>query len=135
MGSSPEERRIYLEKLLAEKSAIPSPSVRDLHESLLFLLDVAEELAHNRPEYAAAVTSFSHEIRRIKKELMSSFELGSVRHENAILNELIRAKVIASLLEEHHPEKRDILTKFQVDLGHAWDELTRKVWPDVKPQA
>lgn len=135
MGSSLEEQRTYLEKLLAEKSAIPVPSVRDLHGSLLFSLDVAEELAHNRPEYAAAVTSFTRIIRRIKKELMSSFELGSIERIEPILGELSTAKVIALLLEEGHPEKRDFLTKFQVDLGHAWDELTRKVGPDVKPQA
>ena len=135
MELSPEERQlIYLEKLLM-KSADDVPSVRDLRACLLSLVDVAEELAHNRPEYAAAVTSFSQEIRRIKKELVSSFELGSVRHELEILNELIPARVIVQLMEECHPEKRGLLTKLQEDLGHAWEEINRRTRPDVDPQA
>jgi hypothetical protein len=135
MESSPEERHIYLEKLLAEKSADPFPSVRDLRASLLSLLDVAEELARNRPEYAAAVISFSQEIRRIKKELMSSFEVDLARHELEILTKLTQAQVIAQLMEESHPEKRGLLTKIQKDLGRAWGELSRTVRPDVERQA
>ena len=133
---SPEEQRIYLEKLLAEKSAHPVPLVGNLLTSLLSLLDVAEELAHNRPEYAAAVTSFSQEIRKIKKELlMSAFEIGSVKGTQPIVAELIHAVMIVLLMKESYPEKRDFLTKLDADLDHAWGELIRRVRPDVKPQA
>ena len=117
------------------KSADHVPSVQNLRACLLSLVDVAEELALNRPGYAAAATSFSQEIRRIKKELVSSFEMDSVRHELAILNELTRAQVMAQLMEESHPEKRGFLTKLQEDLGHAWGELNRRIRPDVEPRA
>ena len=35
--------------------------------------------AHHQPEHASDVSSFSQELRRLKNELMSPFEKGSVR--------------------------------------------------------
>ena len=118
------------------KSADDRPSLWDLRTELLSSIDFAEDFAHNRPEYAAAVTSFSQEIRRIKKELMSSFGKGSVPSSlHDIVNGLTKASAVASIMAERHPEKSGPLTDFVKDLGHAQGEFIRKVQPDVKPQA
>ena len=111
-------------------------SVWDLHNHLLSSVDFAEDFARNRPEYAAAVTSFSQDIRRIKKELMSSFEEGSAPSSlHDIMNGLTCAKAMASIMAEHHPEKSGPLTRFVESLKHAQEEFIQKVRPDVEPQA
>jgi hypothetical protein len=136
MELSPEERqRKYSGKLLHLNPADGGPSVQTLRAALLCVVDVAEELAQNRPEYAAAATSFSQEVRKIRKELVSSFELGSVQRELAILNELTYTKTIVSIMEERYPEKRGFFTKLNEDLGHAWGELIRSIVRDEKPHA
>src|SRR5262249_46325999 len=53
--------------------AYDRPSVWDLSACLLSSVDSAEDFAHPLPESAASVTRFTQEIRRIIKELMSSF--------------------------------------------------------------
>lgn len=60
-------------------SADDSPSFRDIRACLLSSVDFAEEFAHDRPEYSAAVTRYSQEIRRLKKELRSSLQEDSAR--------------------------------------------------------
>lgn len=49
------------------------PSLWDLRACLLSSVDSAEDFAHDLPEPAASVTRFTQEIRKITKELMSSF--------------------------------------------------------------
>ncbi|MEP6934857.1 MAG: hypothetical protein ABI988_13110 [Nitrospirota bacterium] len=111
-------------------------SVWDLRTHLLSSVDFAQDFAHNRPEHAAAVTSFSQEIRRIKKELMISFEEGSAPSSlHDIVNGLTSARALASIMAEHHPEKSGPLTEFVEGLKHAQEEFIRKVRPDVEPQA
>ena len=117
------------------KSADDRPSLWDLRTELLSSIDFAEDFAHNRPEYAAAVTSFSQDIRRIKKELMSSFKEGSAPSSlHDIVNGLTIAGAMASIMAEHHPEKSGPLTRFVESLNHAQEEFIQKVRPDVKPQ-
>lgn len=111
-------------------------SIWDLRRRLLSSVDFAEDFAHNRPEYAAAVTNFSQEIRRIKKELMSSFEEGSPPSSlHDIVIGLTGARAMASIMAERHPEKSGPLTGFVEGLDHAQEEFIRRVRPDVKPQA
>ena len=43
------------------------PSIWDIRACLLSSLDFAENFAHNRPEFADAVTHFSQEVRKIKR--------------------------------------------------------------------
>jgi len=61
----------------AMKSDVEYPSLWDIRRCLLSSVDVAEDFSLNHPEHAEAVTRFSQEIRRLKKELMSLFEEGS----------------------------------------------------------
>ena len=111
-------------------------SVWDTRRRLLSSVDYLEGFTHHRPEHAADVTSFSQEIRRFQKELMSSFEKGyppSSLHE--VVHELTGARLMASIMAERHPDKSGPLTEFVEGLGHAQEEFVRRVWPDVKPQA
>ena len=136
MELSPEERQcIYLEKLLM-KSADDGPSVWDVRRCLLSSVDYLEGFAHHRSEHATAVTSFSQEIRRIQKELMSSFEEDyppSSLHE--VVAGLMGAKAIVWAMAERHPEKSVPLTGFVESLKHAQEEFIQRVQRDVKPQA
>jgi hypothetical protein len=110
------------------KSADDRPSLWDLRACLLSSVDFADDFAHNRPEYAADVTRFSQEIRRIKKELMSSFEKGSAPSSLPdIVNGLTGARAMASIMAEHHPEKSGLLTRFVEDLKNAQEEFIGKV--------
>ena len=114
------------------KSASDRPSVWDLRTYLLSSLDFAEYFARNRPEHAGAVARFSNEVRRIKNEVMSSFDKTSAPSSlHDIVNGLTRAKAIASNMAERHPEKSGPLTKFEGDLKHAQQELIQSVRPEV----
>jgi hypothetical protein len=112
------------------QSADDRPSLRDIRACLLSSVDFADDFAHNRPEYAADVARFAQEIRRIKKELMSSIEEGSASSSLPdIVNGLTGARAMASIMAEHHPEKSGPLTRFVEELKHAQEELIGKVHP------
>ena len=111
-------------------------SVEDIRRCLLYSLDWAEELSHNKREYAAAVTDFSQDIRRIKRELMSSFKPDSHPPYGLqdILCGLTAARTMAEVMRERDPEKGDCLTRFLEGLNHAQKEFLRRVRPDMVPQ-
>lgn len=114
------------------KSKDDSPSFWEIRTCLLSSVDFAEEFASNQPEHAVAVTSFVRDIRRIKKELISSLEeesLPSSLHD--IVNGLTGARAMASIMAERHPERSGPLTKFVEDLKYAQKELIRSVRPQV----
>jgi hypothetical protein len=118
------------------ESATDRPTLWDIRSCLLSSLDFANEFAHDRPEYAAAVARFSQEIRRIKKELITSFKddlVLSPLHD--IVNGLTGARGMASVMAERHPEKSGPLTQFVEGLQHAQEEFIRKVRPEVHPPA
>jgi hypothetical protein len=109
------------------KSADDRPSLWDIRACLLSSLDFADEFAHDRPEYAAAVARFSQEIRRIKKELMTSFKDDLVLAPlHDIVNGLTGATGMASIMAERHPEKSGPLTRFVEALQHAQNEFIAK---------
>lgn len=113
------------------QSAEDRPSLWDIRASLLSSIDCADNFAHNRPEYAADITRFSQEIRRIKMELMTSFEKGSSPSPlHDIVTGLTVARAMASIMAERHPEKSGPLTQFVEDLNHAQAEFLGKVPPN-----
>ena len=110
------------------------PSLWEIRSCLLSSVDFAEDFAHNRPECAVAVTSFLQDIRRIKKELMSSFEEGSASSSLPdIVNGLMGARTMASIMAERHPERSGPLSKFVEDLNLAQKQLIRSLRPEVYP--
>jgi len=110
------------------KSVDDRPSLWDLRACLLSSVDFADDFAHNRPEYAADVTRFSQEIRRIKKELMRSFEEGSAPSSLPdIVNGLSGARAMASIMAEHHPEMSGPLARFVEGLKNAQEEFIGKL--------
>ncbi len=114
------------------KLADDRPSLWDLRACLLSSVDFADDFAHNQPEYAADVTRFSQEIRRIKKQLMSSLEQGSAPSSlPAIVNGLTGARAMASILAERYPEKSVPLTRFVEGLKDAQEEFIGKVRPQA----
>jgi len=117
------------------KSEADRPSIWDLRGQLLSSVDFAEDFAHNRPEFADAVNRFTEEVRRIKKELMTSFEEDLVLAPlHDIVNGLVGARAMASIMAERHPEKHGPLTRFEEGLKHAQDEFIRKVRPQRNPE-
>lgn len=111
-------------------------SVWDIRACLLSSVDFAEDLAHDRPEFADVVTRFSQEVRRIKKELMIAFKddfVSAPLHD--IENELLGARVIASNLAKCSPEKSSPFNRFEEGLKHAQEEFIRKVRPEMYPKA
>ena len=114
------------------KSTDESPSFWDIRRCLLSSVDFAEDFSFHHPEHADAVTRFSQEIRRLKKQLMSSFAEGSFPSSlHDIVNGLSGAKALATILAERHPEKSSPLSGFVDGLKHAQDEFVRKVRPEV----
>jgi|GEM_PF-491466 hypothetical protein len=111
-------------------------SVWNIRGCLLSSLDFAEDLSHNQPEHAAAVSSFTQDVRRIKKELMRSFEKGAAPSSlHDIMTALTGAKTLASIMAEHDPEKNELLTGFVESLKYAQEEFIQKVQPDKGQQA
>jgi hypothetical protein len=107
------------------------PTVWEVRRFLLSTLDLLECYAHHRPEHASAVARFSQELRRLKDELMSSFEAGSTQTTLPdILNQLTAVRGTASLMAEHHPESGS-LTRFVESLQHAQEDFIGKVRPLV----
>src|SRR6476620_4727122 len=113
------------------KSEADRPSIWDIRAQLLSAVDSAEDFAYNRPEFADAVTRFTQEVRRIKNELMTSFEKDVVQAPfHDIMNGLTGAKGMASIMAERHPEKSGSLTRFVEGLDDAQEQFIRKVRPD-----
>jgi len=111
------------------------PTVWEVRRFLLSTLDLLEGYARHRPEHASAVARFSQELRRLKDELMSSFEAGSAQTTLPdILNQLTAVRGTASLMAERHPEKSGPLAQFEDGLNHAQEEFIRKVRPEVYRQ-
>ena len=118
------------------KTADDRPSIWNLRTCLLSSVDFAEEFASNQPEHTLAVTSFVQDIRRIQKELMTSFKEGappSSLHD--IINGLTGARAMASIMAERYPENSGLLIRFEEDLKHALEKLIRSVRPEVYRQA
>ena len=114
------------------KSDVDSPSLWDIRRCLLSSVDFAEEYALSHPERAEAVTRFSQEIRKLKKELMSSFEEGSALSVlDEILNALSGARALVTILVDRHPNKTRLLTRFEEGLIHAQEKFIRHVRPEV----
>jgi hypothetical protein len=108
------------------------PSIGDIRTCLLSSIDFAEDLAHNRPEHAAAIGSFLENIRRVKRELMSSFEEGSTRSSLPdIVNGLTGARAMALIMAKHHPEKGDLLHGFVQSLNNIQEKLVRSIQPNL----
>src|SRR5215475_1312669 len=92
-GDDPFELRTVQDALLS-----------NIRGCLLASIDVAKDFGHGHPEYAAAVTRFSEEIGRIKEELLSSFQKGSVSSSvDDIVEQLRIAKWAVPLIAEHRP--------------------------------
>jgi hypothetical protein len=110
------------------KSESDRPSVWDVRACLLSSVDFAEDFALDRPEFADAVIRFSQEVRRIKKELMTSFKDDLVLAPlHDIVNGLVGARGMASIMAERHPEKSGPLIQFVEGLKHAQEEFIGKV--------
>ena len=107
-------------------------SVHDIRRCLLSSLDFAEDFAHNQRDHAAAVTDFSQDILRIKRELMSAFEPDLVPASlHDIICGLMAAKTMAEIMRERDPEKSGSLTRFVEGLNHAQAEFIVKVRPQA----
>jgi hypothetical protein len=105
-------------------------SVHDIRMFLLSSLDFAEDFAHNQREHAAAVTDFSQDIRRIKRELMSAFKPDLVPASLPdILCLLTAARTAAEIMRERDPEKSGSLARFVEGLNHAQETFIGKVRP------
>lgn len=114
------------------QTADDRPSIWDLRRCLLSSIDFAEDFASNQPEHAVAVASFVQDIRRIKKELMTSFKEGSAPSSlHDIINGLTGARAMASIMAEHHPEKSGFLSKLEEDVNLAQKGLLRSVRPEL----
>jgi hypothetical protein len=114
------------------KSAGDSPSFWNIRAYLLSSLDFAEDFASNCPDHAADVARFSQELRRLKKDLMTSFEGDLVLAPlHNIVNGLTGARGMASIMAERHPEKSGPLTQFVEGLKHAQAEFIGKVRPQA----
>ena len=117
------------------KSEVDYPSLWDIRRCLLSSVDFAEDFALSHPEHAEAVTRFSQEIRRIKRELTSSIEEGSAPSEpHDIVVGLSGARGMASIMAKRHPEKSGILIRFGEGLKHAREEFIRNVRPEIYRQ-
>ena len=112
------------------ESEVERPSIWDIRNGLLSCIDHAEEYALRHPEHAEAVTRLVQELRRIKKELMSSFK-PNVRPapRQDLLYGLTNMRVFAEFMRERDPENSDALTRVVDDLIHAQAEFLGKVRP------
>ena len=108
------------------------PTVWEIRGYLLSSLDFAERYAHHKPEHASDVARFSQELRRLKEELMSSFEKDSVQAPlHDIVTGLTGARAMAEIMAERHPEKCGPLTQFVEGLKHTQAEFIGKVYPEA----
>ena len=115
------------------KSADDSPSFWNIRNWLLSSLDFAEDFTSNCPIHAADVARFTHELRRLKKDLMTSFEGDVVLAPlHDIVTGLMGARGMGSIMAERHPEKSGPLTQFVEGLEHAQAEFIGKVRPSAK---
>jgi hypothetical protein len=110
-----------------------SPSFWNIRACLLSSLDFAEDFASNSPDHAANVARFSQELRRLKKDLMTSFEGDLVLAPlHDIVNGLMGARGMASIMAERHPEKSGPLRQFVEGLIHAQAEFIGKARPQAE---
>lgn len=116
------------------KSEVDYPSFWDIRRCLLSSVDFAEDFALRHPEHADAVARFLQEIRRIKKELTSSFEGSAPSEVPDIVVGLSGARGMASIMAKRHPEKSGLLTQVEEGLKNAREEFIRKVRPEVYRQ-
>ncbi len=124
-----EEQEIVRKEVFM-KSANDRPSVWDLRSQLLSSIDFAEDFARNRPEYTDAVTRFTQEVLRIKRELMTAFQDDlHLAPLHDIVNGLTGARGMASIMAERHPERSGPLSRFEEGLKHAQEEFIGKVRP------
>jgi hypothetical protein len=118
------------------KSEIDRPSFWDIRRCLLSPIDFAENLALSQPKHADAVSRFSQELLRLKKELTLLFEKEIVPTPlHDIVNGLIGARGMAEMMSERHPELRAPLERFVRGLIEAQKKFIREVRPDLQPQA
>ena len=95
----------------------------------------AEDFTLSHPEHAEAVTRLLQEIRRITKELTSSFEEGSAPSSLPdIVVGLSGARGMASIMAKRHPRKSGLLIRFEEGLKHAREEFIRNVRPEIYRQ-
>ena len=110
------------------------PSIWDIRNCLLSSLDFAEGFARDRPEYAAAVSHFSQDLRRIKNEFMLRCEEGSASSSLPdIVNGLTGARAMALIMAERNPAKREAFTCFVEEFIQAQQQLVREVHPGLNP--
>jgi hypothetical protein len=113
------------------QSANDRPSVWDIRACLLSSVDFAQDFAEDHPEFADAVEHFSHEVRRIKKQLMASLRDDSIPASlHDIVNGVTGARGNASVMAERYPEKSGVLNLFEEDLTQALKNLVRTIRPD-----
>lgn len=113
------------------ESAIERPTIGDIRNHLLSGLDFAEGYAHHQPEHASDVTRLLEEVRRLKSELMSSFENEvQVSLHNVVLG-IGTARMMAEFMAERDPEKCGPLMQFAESLKHAYAEFIGKVIPQA----
>ena len=113
------------------ESETDRPTVWDIRTYILSSLDFAERYAHHKPEHGSDVVRFSQELRRLKEELMSSFEKDSVPVPHDIVVGLTGARAMAEIMAERHPEKCGPLTQFVEGLKHTQAEFIGKVYPEA----
>src|SRR5262245_15846171 len=114
------------------ESEIEKPSFWDIRTYLLSSLDFAEGYVHHQPEHASDVARFSQELRRLKNQLMSSFEKDLVQAPlHDIVHGLTSARAMAEIMAERHPEKCGPLTQFVEGLKHAQAEFMGKILPQA----
>jgi len=103
------------------------PSIWDIRACLLSSVHSAEDFAHDSPESAASVTRFTQEIRRIIKELMSSFygRLAPPSPFQHFMDGLSSARTMASIMAQRDFENREALTRLMEGLIYAQEEFRR----------
>ncbi len=114
------------------ESETDRPTVWDIRSYILSSLDFAERYAHHKPEHGSDVARFSHELRRLKEELMSSFEKDSAQAPlHDIVTGLTGARAMAEIMAERHPEKCGPLMQFVEGLKQTQAEFIGKVYPEA----
>jgi len=114
------------------ESGTDRPTLWDIRSCLLSSLDFAEGYAHHQPKHASDVARFSQELRRLKSELMRSFEKDSLPTPHDIVVGLTGARAMAGIMAERHPEKSGPLTQFVEGLKHAQAEFIGKAYPQAE---
>lgn len=113
-------------------SAEERPSIWDIRGHLLSSVDLAEDFARAEPQHAEAVAILSHQIRRIKIELMTFFDETPIPAPlHVIMHGFTAAREMVLILSDRYREKSHSLTQLSDDLKRAQVEFIRKVRPGV----